>query len=58
MRLNPLTYGVEALRGLLYPGAETTFPLPTAMATLALFSLFMFGLAVLIANRRTTRPAA
>ncbi len=26
MRLNPLTYGVEALRGLLYPGAETTFP--------------------------------
>ncbi len=34
MRLNPLTYGVEALRGLLYPGAETTFPLPSAMATL------------------------
>lgn len=58
MRLNPLTYGVAALRGLLYPGAETSFPLPTAMATLALFSLFMFGLAVLIANRRTTRPAA
>ena len=27
MRLNPLTYGVEALRGLLYPGAEATFPL-------------------------------
>src|SRR5579862_1057754 len=58
MRLNPLTYGVEALRGLLYPGAETTFPLPTAMATLALFSLFMFGLAVLVANRRSTKPAA
>ncbi len=58
MRLNPLTYGVEALRGLLYPGVETSFPLPTAMATLALFSLFMFGLAVLMANRRTTKPAA
>jgi ABC-2 type transport system permease protein len=58
MRLNPLTYGVEALRGLLYPGAETTFPLPTAMATLAFFSLFMFGLAVVMANRRTTKPAA
>ena len=58
MRLNPLTYGVEALRGLLYPGAETNFPLPTAMATLALFSLFMVGLAVLMANRRTTKPAA
>src|ERR1700728_1988096 len=58
MRLNPLTYGVEALRGLLYPGAETTFPLPSAMATLLLFSLVMFGAAFLMANRRTTRPAA
>ena len=58
MRLNPLTYGVEALRGLLYPGAETSFPLPSAMATLLLFSLVMFGLAFLMANRRTTRPAA
>ena len=57
MRLNPLTYGVEALRGLLYPGAETSFPLPSAMATLLLFSLVMLGLAVLMANRRTTRPA-
>src|SRR5450631_131701 len=58
MRLNPLTYGVEALRGLLYPGAETSFPLSSAMATLLLFSLVMFGLALLIVNRRTTRPAA
>ncbi len=58
MRLNPLTYGVEALRGLLYPGAETTFPLSSAMATLLLFSLVMFGLALLMANRRSTRPAA
>jgi ABC-2 type transport system permease protein len=58
MRLNPLTYGVEALRGLLYPGAETGFPLPTAMATLALFSLIMFGIALLMANRRSARPAA
>ena len=58
MRLNPLTYGVEALRGLLYPGVDTTFPLPSAMATLVLFSLVMFGLAFLMANRRTTRPAA
>jgi ABC-2 type transport system permease protein len=58
MRLNPLTYGVEALRALLYPSAETTFPLPSAMATLLLFSLVMLALAVLMANRRTTRPAA
>jgi len=58
MRLNPLTYGVEALRGLLYPGAETSFPLSSAMATLVLFSLVMFGLAFLMVNRRSTRPAA
>jgi len=53
MRLNPLTYGVEALRGLLYPGAETSFPLASSIATLLLFSLVMFGLAFLMANRRT-----
>ncbi len=58
MHLNPLTYGVEALRALLYPGVETSFPFPSAMATLVLFSLVMFGLALLMANRRTTRPAA
>ena len=58
MRLNPLTYGVEALRGLLYPGSETAFPLPSSIATLLLFSLVMFGFAFLMANRRTTRPAA
>jgi ABC-2 type transport system permease protein len=58
MYMNPLTYGVEALRSLLYPGAESTFPLSSAMATLILFSLVMFGLAFLMANRRGTRPAA
>lgn len=58
MRLNPLTYGVAALRELMYPGAVTIFPLASAMATLALFSLAMFGLALLMANRRSTRPAA
>lgn len=58
MYMNPLTYGVEALRALLYPGMETPFPLASSMATLLLFSLVMFGLAFLMANRRTTRPAA
>jgi ABC-2 type transport system permease protein len=57
MRLNPLTYGVEALRGLLYPGMETTFPLSSSIATLLLFSLVMFGLAFLMANRRTKSSA-
>src|ERR1700758_4610343 len=58
MLANPLTYGVAALRSLLYPGAETPFPLSSAMATLLLFSLVMFALALLMPNPRTTKPAA
>jgi len=58
MHLNPLTYGVSALRWLLYPSEAHTFGLKSAIATLLLFSLVMFGLALLMANRRTTRPAA
>jgi ABC-2 type transport system permease protein len=58
MYINPLTYGVEALRALLYPTAETTSPLSSAIATLILFSLVMFGIALLMANRRSKRPAA
>ncbi len=58
MHMNPLTYGVEAVRDLLYPGMETQFPLSSAIATLLLFSLVMFGLAFYMASRRTTRPAA
>jgi ABC-2 type transport system permease protein len=58
MRINPLTYGVEALRSLLYPEAPAAFSLPESMATLILFSGFMFGLAFVLVNRRTTKPAA
>jgi ABC-2 type transport system permease protein len=58
MRLNPLTYGVEGLRQLLYPETGGSFPLGSDMATLVLFSLVMFGLAFLMVNRRTTRPVA
>jgi ABC-2 type transport system permease protein len=58
MRINPLTYGVEALRALLYPDSPAQFSLASSMATLVLFSLFMFGLAFVVANRRTTKPAA
>jgi ABC-2 type transport system permease protein len=57
MRLNPLTYGTEALRGLLYPNS-TSFPLGTSLATLFLFAAFMFALAFIMVNRRTTKPAA
>jgi len=58
MRINPLTYGVEALRALLYPDGPAQFSLASSMATLVLFSLFMFGLAFVVANRRSTKPAA
>lgn len=58
MRINPLTYGVEALRNLLFPTAPGLSPLSSSIATLVLFSLFMFGLAFIMANRRTTKPAA
>src|SRR5580704_5456494 len=44
MRLNPLTYGVEALRGLLYPESPTVLPLPASITALSLFTIFMFGL--------------
>ncbi|HSZ02137.1 MAG TPA: ABC transporter permease [Terriglobales bacterium] len=57
MRLNPLTYGVEALRVLLYPESPTVLPLPASIAALALFTIFMFGLCFFRVNRRTTRPA-
>jgi ABC-2 type transport system permease protein len=56
MRINPLTYGVEALRQVLYPGSAES--LAASLATLVLFSLFMFGLAFIMVNRRTTKPAA
>jgi ABC-2 type transport system permease protein len=58
MLANPLTYGVEALRLLLYPGSSSVVGLVPALATLLLFSLFMFGLAFVMVNRRTTKPAA
>ena len=58
MRINPLTYGVEALRSLLYPATAEVFPLSSSLATLILFSGFTFGLAFVMVNRRTTRPAA
>jgi len=59
MRLNPLTYGVEALRGLLFPGAGSLdYSVGTSLLILALFTAAMFGLAFMMANRRTTKPAA
>jgi len=58
MRINPLTYGTEALRALVYPDSPVEFSLGASLATLVLFSAFMFALAFLMVNRRTTKPAA
>jgi ABC-2 type transport system permease protein len=58
MWINPLTYGVEALRTLLYPASTSQFTLESSLATLLLFTLFMFGLAFFVASRRTTKPVA
>lgn len=59
MRINPLTYGTEALRNLLFPAtASPAFPLGRCFVLLAIFSAVMFVLAFVVANRRTTKPAA
>jgi ABC-2 type transport system permease protein len=59
MRINPLTYGTEALRNLLFPAtASAEFPLATCLSVLVVFTLIMFMLAFVVANRRTTKPAA
>jgi ABC-2 type transport system permease protein len=59
MRVNPLTYGNEALRALLFPStASPDFPLRTDLLVLVVFALVMFGMAFFVANRRTTKPAA
>ncbi len=58
MRINPLTYGVEALRSLLYPEGPAAWPLSTSMGALGGFTLVMFGVAFVMVNRRSTKPAA
>jgi ABC-2 type transport system permease protein len=58
MRVNPLTYGNEALRALTFPGTRAVLPIPQSLAVLTAFAIIMFVLAWMTANRRTTRPAA
>jgi ABC-2 type transport system permease protein len=58
MRINPLTYGVEALRVLLYPASSSLASPAMSMAALILFTVAMFGLCFFMVNRRTTKPAA
>jgi len=58
MLLNPLSYGVDALRNALFPAAATSFSQPTNLAVTAGFCLFSFAASWAIVNRRTNKPAA
>lgn len=59
MRVNPLTYGVEGLRAVLFPSTQTPgMSLSTDLLVLVAFSAAMFLLCFYMANRRTTKPAA
>jgi ABC-2 type transport system permease protein len=58
MRINPLTYGVEALRELLYPSTSAIASVSISMIALVIFTAVMFALCFVMVNRRTTRPAA
>ena len=58
--VNPLTYGVEALRAALFSaGASTATGLSVtfSLGILGLFALVMFAAAFAIASRRRTLPA-
>jgi ABC-2 type transport system permease protein len=62
MTVNPLTYGVGALRHTLYPGAEGAaiagLPSLTVCLTVSIgFALAMFALGTMITLRRTSRDA-
>ena len=60
MRLNPLTYGLDALRTALFPAtaAMNQFSVLTSLTILVAFTAIIFGTAFVMVNRRTTQPAA
>lgn len=58
MLVNPLTYGVESLRLVMFPATKGMFTLASAMGILGAACAAVFGLAFLIANQRSTKPAA
>ena len=58
MRINPLTYGTEALRGAAFPGTADGLLDRHQSGDPGGFSAVMFALAFFMANRRTTKPAA
>jgi len=60
MRINPLTYGMDALLLTLFPttAPATTFSLWPSIGVLALFAGIVFVAGFVVANRRRTLPAA
>jgi ABC-2 type transport system permease protein len=52
MLANPLTYGNEALRALLFPGTATVLPVGESLLVIGGFSAIMFAVAFIVANRR------
>jgi ABC-2 type transport system permease protein len=58
MRANPLTYGVDALRNLLFPAQHTDASLPVNLLVTAGFCALCFAASWAAVNRRTGKPAA
>ncbi|HTZ90148.1 MAG TPA: ABC transporter permease [Alloacidobacterium sp.] len=58
MQINPLTYGVDALRIALFPAQHTEFSLTTNLAVTIAFCALTFAASWAIVNRRTNKPAA
>jgi ABC-2 type transport system permease protein len=60
MRINPLTYGMDALLLTLFPATThtTTLSLWPSIGVLALFAAIVFIAGFVVANRRRTLPAA
>jgi len=58
MRLNPLSYGVDALRNTLFPAVATDFPFLANLAITLGFCLLTFAASWAIVTRRTHKPAA
>jgi len=60
MEINPLTYGLDALQLVLFPDTHpaTILALWPSVAVLTAFTAVVFFAGFLVANRRTTLPAA
>ena len=58
MRVNPLTYGVDALRNLLFPAQPTDASLGVNLLVTAGFCALCFAASWFVVNRRTHKPAA